>query len=190
MDSSANDFITPHSGTWETFECAEIARYHSFAPNVTKLEFLTQRRTERKSKVTRKKVSKNLICLAVLGGCDGRTSDPTRISARSDEYITLLPLGSADPTDLKDGEVDQMTSTLTFLEMKMILKKYQNPLSDFFVLASATKLSYCREHLIISGALPVDDDATIVPNIALPLGGAVFESVNESKTKTLSVLGG
>ena len=70
------------------------------------------------------------------------------------------------------------------------MKKYQNPLDDFFVISSATKLSYSFEHLVISGSLPVDDDGAVLSNIQLPLGGAVFESLNAEKTKTLSFLGG
>ena len=57
------------------------------------------------------------------------------------------------------------------------------------MLTHATELGFSREHLILSGALPTNVDKDIISNMAVPLGGAIFESLNESKSKTLSILG-
>ena len=86
-------------------------------------------------------------------------------------------------------ENDYITATATYAEILPILKKYRDTSKNAFLVTDATRLGHSREHLVISGALPVDRDIKIIENVAVPLNGIVFESLHKKKYKTISFMG-
>ena len=82
------DWITQ----WMSFECSEVARSHSLSPNVTRIEFFSHRKQDSTKRSVRRKLAKNLITLALIGGGEKRP-DPSRVSRKDDELITFITLG-------------------------------------------------------------------------------------------------
>ena len=86
-------------GYWKIYECSIIARCHHTAPNISKIEFISRKKVVKKAKVTTKKICKNIICLAVIGG-NGRSSSPCKLTSNIEELVTIIPLGNNYPKDL------------------------------------------------------------------------------------------
>ena len=186
-----NEVVQPRAGHWESYECPAIARCHHTAANVSRLDFMTLRKTEKKRKATHKKFARDFLCIAVVGGGDWRNA--CRLSCNDEEYVTLISLGSDSPhTDLSMDHLtnsDLLTSHMTFVELRAILRKYQDPMGDIFVLGSATKLGTSREQLVLSGALPINVENSFLANISIPLDSIVLETLSRSKNKTVSFIG-
>ena len=85
-----NDLVC---GRWNSFECSEVARHHSLAPSLTRIEFFSHRKQDTTKRSVRRKLAKNLITLAVIGGSEHR-ADPARISKNDDELVTFITLGN------------------------------------------------------------------------------------------------